>query len=169
LKIQTIHAFCEQLLRRFPVEAQVSPLFRVIDEAEAADIRRRARDRVALATDLPGLETAYLHMAGKLSQPDFEKMFALFEAQRAELTDYVARDGGATTLQARVAASVGLEEWIEPEDAERAIFASPDFDAAAWLDAAAACARGSEKGDQPLGLKLQAVAEAVLNGQAPVD
>ncbi|MFN4297148.1 MAG: double-strand break repair helicase AddA [Brevundimonas sp.] len=169
LKIQTIHAFCEQLLRRFPVEAEVSPLFRVIDEAEAADIRRRARDRVALADDIPGLATAYLHMAGKLSQPDFEAMFDRFEAKRAELTDYVAQDGGAATLQTRVAASVGLDAWIEPEAAERAAVTAPGFDAAAWLDAAAACSRGGEKGDQPMGLKLQAVAEAVLNGEAPVD
>ncbi|WP_373852928.1 UvrD-helicase domain-containing protein [Brevundimonas abyssalis] len=169
LKIQTIHAFCEQLLRRFPVEAEVSPLFRVIDEAEAADIRRRARDRVALADDIPGLATAYLHMAGKLSQPDFEAMFDRFEAKRAELTDYVAQDGGAATLQDRVAASVGLDAWIEPEAAERAAVTAPGFDAAAWLNAAAACARGGEKGDQPMGLKLQAVAEAVLNGDAPVD
>jgi len=29
LKIQTIHAFCEKLLRRFPLEAGVSPGFRV--------------------------------------------------------------------------------------------------------------------------------------------
>ena len=169
LKIQTIHAFCEQLLRRFPVEAEVSPLFRVIDEAEAADIRRRARDRVALADDIPGLASAYLHMAGKLSQPDFEAMFDRFEAKRAELTDYVAQDGGAATLQARVAASVGLDQWIEPEAAERAAVTAPEFDAAAWFNAAAACARGSEKGDQPMGQKLQAVAEAVLNGEAPVD
>jgi ATP-dependent helicase/nuclease subunit A len=28
LKIQTIHAFCEKLLRRFPLEAGVSPGFR---------------------------------------------------------------------------------------------------------------------------------------------
>jgi len=169
LKIQTIHAFSEQLLRRFPVEAEVSPLFRVIDEAEAADIRRRARDRVALADDIPGLATAYLHMAGKLSQPDFEAMFDRFEARRAELTAYVADGGGAATLQDRVAASVGLDHWTGPEEADRAAVTAPGFDAAAWLDAAAACARGGEKGDQPMGLKLQAVAEAVLEGDAPVE
>ncbi|MEM7497606.1 MAG: double-strand break repair helicase AddA, partial [Pseudomonadota bacterium] len=32
LRIQTIHAFCEQLLRRFPLEAGVSPRFRVADD-----------------------------------------------------------------------------------------------------------------------------------------
>ncbi|MBB5660750.1 double-strand break repair helicase AddA [Brevundimonas halotolerans] len=169
LKIQTIHAFCEQLLRRFPVEAEVSPLFRVIDEAEAADIRRRARDRVALADDIAGLAGAYLHMAGKLSQPDFEAMFDRFESKRAELTAYVAEDGGAATLQDRVAASVGLEGWTEPEAAEHAAVTAPDFDAAAWLDAAAIAAGCKQPTAQVLAQNLQAAAEAVLNGEAPVE
>ena len=34
LKIQTIHAFCERLLQRFPVEAGVVPGFTVMDEIE---------------------------------------------------------------------------------------------------------------------------------------
>ncbi len=32
LKIQTIHSFCSSLLRRFPLEAEVSPNFTEIDE-----------------------------------------------------------------------------------------------------------------------------------------
>src|SRR6478752_6304762 len=36
LKIQTIHAFCEKLLKRFPLEAGVSPSFTVMDDADQA-------------------------------------------------------------------------------------------------------------------------------------
>lgn len=32
LKVQTIHAFCERLLQRFPLEAQVAPHFTVLDD-----------------------------------------------------------------------------------------------------------------------------------------
>ena len=39
LRIQTIHAFCAQLLRRFPLEAHVSPDFREMEEREAAFLR----------------------------------------------------------------------------------------------------------------------------------
>ncbi|MGA2045279.1 MAG: UvrD-helicase domain-containing protein, partial [Roseiarcus sp.] len=35
LKIQTIHAFCERLLHRFPFEANVAAGFRVVEEREA--------------------------------------------------------------------------------------------------------------------------------------
>ena len=35
LKIQTIHAFCENLLRRFPLEANVSPGFAEMEDRDA--------------------------------------------------------------------------------------------------------------------------------------
>src|SRR6185369_6249429 len=47
LKIQTIHAFCEKLLRRFPLEAGVSPGFRVMDDAASAAVAAVARADVA--------------------------------------------------------------------------------------------------------------------------
>ena len=47
LKIQTIHAFCEALLRRFPLEAGVSPQFRVLDDREAKALRADVLDRFA--------------------------------------------------------------------------------------------------------------------------
>jgi ATP-dependent helicase/nuclease subunit A len=41
-KVQTIHAFAERLLQRFPLEAGVTPGFSILDEADAHDIRRQA-------------------------------------------------------------------------------------------------------------------------------
>ena len=50
LKIQTIHAFCEKLLRRFPIEAGVTPGFTVLENEAALALshgptRRRRRSR----------------------------------------------------------------------------------------------------------------------------
>ncbi|MCI4665326.1 MAG: double-strand break repair helicase AddA [Neomegalonema sp.] len=46
LKIQTIHAFCESLLSRFPLEAGVSPHFGVADDLTSAELINEARDQV---------------------------------------------------------------------------------------------------------------------------
>jgi ATP-dependent helicase/nuclease subunit A len=46
LKIQTIHAFCQYLLARFPLEARVPPSFRVLDDQTARELRDEARRRV---------------------------------------------------------------------------------------------------------------------------
>ena len=49
LKIQTIHAFCEALLRRFPVEAGVAPQFTVLEDRHARALREEVLDAIAEA------------------------------------------------------------------------------------------------------------------------
>ena len=51
LKIQTIHAFCESLLRRFPLEAGLSPNFDLLDDHAAALLRTAVLDDMALGDD----------------------------------------------------------------------------------------------------------------------
>ncbi len=46
LKIQTIHAFCQHVLMRFPLEAGVPAGFRVLDERSARDLLADARARM---------------------------------------------------------------------------------------------------------------------------
>ena len=47
LKIQTIHAFCSAVLRRFPLEAAVSPDFAEIEERSLQQLRIELLDRLA--------------------------------------------------------------------------------------------------------------------------
>ena len=42
LKVQTIHAFCERVLQRFPLEAGIAPHFSVLDAEEATALRRKS-------------------------------------------------------------------------------------------------------------------------------
>ena len=51
LKIQTIHSFCESVLHRFPLEAGIAPGFAVIEEIEAAELKRASIDHVAAHAD----------------------------------------------------------------------------------------------------------------------
>ncbi|MFA6139315.1 MAG: UvrD-helicase domain-containing protein, partial [Hyphomicrobium sp.] len=52
LKVQTIHSFCERLLQRFPLEANVAPGFTVLDDETAKALLREAIDATLLeATD----------------------------------------------------------------------------------------------------------------------
>src|SRR3546814_2508823 len=48
IKIQTIHAFCQALLARFPLEAGVAPNARVLDEHEAAELLETDRKSTRL-------------------------------------------------------------------------------------------------------------------------
>lgn len=62
LKVQTIHAFCAAILRRFPLEAGVPPGFAELDERSAANLRaeiveRMAEDRAPEIADLVTLHS----------------------------------------------------------------------------------------------------------------
>src|SRR6185437_7973552 len=46
MRIGTIHAFCQSLLRRFPLEAQLSPHFGLLADADAALALRAAQEDV---------------------------------------------------------------------------------------------------------------------------
>ncbi len=61
LRIQTIHAFCASLLRRFPLEAGVSPDFTEMDDRAGAMLRGQVAERLAL--EAPDLTDAFLAFA----------------------------------------------------------------------------------------------------------
>ena len=44
LKVQTIHAFAERLLQRFPLEASVPPGFNILDDDKTRELQRKAID-----------------------------------------------------------------------------------------------------------------------------
>lgn len=46
LKIQTIHSFCQSLLRKFPLESGVSPYFTVIDEQTEQELIEEAKQQL---------------------------------------------------------------------------------------------------------------------------
>jgi ATP-dependent helicase/nuclease subunit A len=99
LKIQTLHAFCEKLLRRFPMEAGVSPGFTVLEDQAAQRLSREARDdlaRAALADGDGPLGRAYRYFALALDFQAFEGFLGTLEAERLKITAYVeAAEAGA--------------------------------------------------------------------------
>ncbi len=46
VQLTTIHGFCQQLLQKFPMEAGVPPLFRVLEDSERETLQRTARMRL---------------------------------------------------------------------------------------------------------------------------
>ena len=56
LKIQTIHSFCAAILRRFPLEAGVSPQFQEMDDRSAKLLQAEVLDEMALGPDRAALD-----------------------------------------------------------------------------------------------------------------
>ena len=72
LKIQTIHSFCAGLLRRFPIEARVSPNFAELDDRSARMLREEIIDQIATGPDAGVLNAVAGHVPGT----DFEPLAA---------------------------------------------------------------------------------------------
>lgn len=56
LKIQTIHSFCASLLRRFPIEARVSPDFTEMDDRAATLLRQDILEEMAAGEDVEAVD-----------------------------------------------------------------------------------------------------------------
>ena len=64
LKIQTIHSFCASLLRRFPLEAGVNPLFEEMEQRSAQLLQAEIVDQMIDGDDRPAVDGFMLHFTG---------------------------------------------------------------------------------------------------------
>lgn len=158
LKIQTIHAFCEKLLRRFPLEAGVSPGFTVMDDQAGAAIARAARRSVAAWVDThdDAFSQAYARFSVALDFQSFEAMFAGFEARRGQIVAYVQRCGGLAEAIADAWTRCGFDAPTSAE--ELAAKATARLDLGAWRAAATVLFDGGGKQDAKYAEALAAVA-----------
>ncbi|MDH3742936.1 MAG: UvrD-helicase domain-containing protein, partial [Hyphomicrobiales bacterium] len=124
LKVQTIHAFCERLLQRFPVEAGMVPGFEVMDDQTARDVLGDARAQVlAEARTKPDGDTAQ-HLAtivGFTSADRFDDLLKGLLSHRHTLRPLFTT---ASSLQA------GLRQLSDLLDVD------PDLDADSIIESA---------------------------------
>jgi ATP-dependent helicase/nuclease subunit A len=156
LKIQTIHAFCEKLLRRFPLEAGVSPGFRVLEDAAAREISAKARDDVAHAAFEyadSAIGEAYAYFSVQLDYRAFDGMFATFEARRAAIEAYVDSHSGGYAPEVWTRCGFVDPTTVEAVEAE----AVADMDWGGWRVVAEALSLGTPATDQPIGAAMRAL------------
>jgi ATP-dependent helicase/nuclease subunit A len=113
LKIQTIHAFCEAVLHRFPLEANIPGHFAVLDDQKAAELLAEARRELMSAQAFeadPALADAVTRSLDIGGENGFDKLLAgLYERRR----DYLAFDaaaGRAGGAQTMIRAALGLSQ-----------------------------------------------------------
>jgi ATP-dependent helicase/nuclease subunit A len=101
MKIMTIHAFCQSLLRRFPIEAGIAPHFEVMDERSAAEVLGEAREAVLAAArrgDDPTLAQALGEITRYLGEESFSELLATLAVERSRLRRLLDDGGPAACL-----------------------------------------------------------------------
>lgn len=147
LRVQTIHAFCESLLKRFPLEAGLSPQFELLDEQDASDMQAGLITTMLGASVDDDVAHAMMRLTRALNENDLRALARMIIARRATLNGtYEAR---LTTL----AGHLGLRQPVGEAEQYQAAFCDAHKGAAAplagWLSDG-----GKQDKDKAAGLKI---------------
>lgn len=117
LKIQTIHAFCEALLHRFPLEANVAGHFDLLDDFGAEGLLAEAKRHVLTGPKRsPHLINAVEHVLSERGEAAFTELIAAIVDKRRELSGYLGSNPDSAQLHAKFVRAFGLEPEIERDD-----------------------------------------------------
>ncbi len=119
LKIQTIHAFCERLLGRFPLEAGVPPHFDILDERATDEYMAEAQHALLEEIgedDLAGHETpltlALSHVSRVAGEFGFETLFKAIVGERGRIHRFLERAGGLEAAIEQLRVALGVKEGV---------------------------------------------------------
>ncbi|MDD9977411.1 MAG: double-strand break repair helicase AddA, partial [Boseongicola sp.] len=147
MKIQTVHAFCESLLGRFPLEAGLAPHFQVMDEREANEIQHEAQARVlprARYSDGSPLASALAEVTSFIHESEFLDLLKDMFSERGRLARLMARYGGLDSLTKIVFEKLGVHPEQTEDTIRDAASVESEFDRTALQAAAAAMLQGSK-------------------------
>ncbi len=99
MRIVTIHAFCQSVLQRFPLEAGLAPHFSVLDEGAARELMREARDALlGQEGPAPALGDPVAGIAVHAGEDQFAELMGALARERGRLSAALERHGGVEGL-----------------------------------------------------------------------
>ena len=146
MRIQTIHAFCQSLLARFPLEAAVPPHFEVIDERTADELMAMVKEEVIsrIEPEADGnLADALATVTRHIHELHFPELMAELARERGRLARLTRRVGGREALIESVWNRLELPPGTTPDGILADAAEDHAFDRDGLADAADALAGGS--------------------------
>ena len=147
LKVQTIHAFCTQLLHQFPFEANVAARFDVLDETEQTQLL----ERLTLDLLLEAARTPQSRIGGALeaaitaaSDQSFRDAIRAAITAREALTRWVVDSGGVEAAIAAMSRQLALKAGETRDSIEDEFFTQSPVTSAEWPAVAAALEQGGK-------------------------
>ena len=148
IAIQTIHAFCQSLLKRFPLEAGVAPNADVLDETQAEQLVIRARDQQlrAIADGLadPELVAALSLVGERVSDSEYIDLMHALLAERGRVKRIAATPDGFAGVEQAIRDQLGVAADSDRASLIQTACNDTGFDLDGLGRAAAALARGSK-------------------------
>jgi ATP-dependent helicase/nuclease subunit A len=169
LKVQTIHAFCAQLLHQFPFEANVTARFTVLDETAQVQLL----EQLTLAVLLEGAAAPEGPLGRALgtamtagADQTFRDLVREAIGRRDEIVAWLMRTGGVDEAIAALSGTLGIAPRDTIDSVEAEFFAGSLIAPSEWGAIAAALGQGS-KSDCEQGRRFATL--AALSGAERVE
>jgi len=155
VRIMTLHSLCQSLLKRFSLEAKVSPYFRLMDEAQISILLTQAKHDLLTTPRLPkeiiDLQPSLRRIAEQLSEDRLDKLMEEIINHRQQLERWFAQSD--LNVRQRVTETLGVDRAITQEQLY-ADFARDLLPRLPQLQEAARILSTSSSKDQRLGNRL---------------
>ncbi|MGN6571964.1 MAG: double-strand break repair helicase AddA [Pseudolabrys sp.] len=135
LKVQTIHAFCTQLLHLFPFEANVPARFEVLDDAtEHQLLHKLTMDVLLEASNAPATPLGRALAQAVLAAADqtFQDMVRNVIRERDALVRWIETAGGLDNAKAQLSQSLGISADDTIDSVHAALFAEAHVIETEW-------------------------------------
>ena len=81
LKIKTIHGFCEEILRRFPLEAGISPSWKLVSDADQRRLLHDTFEKLVNSGANQTVNDAFSYIVGRLSEHSLDDLLNTLTGQ----------------------------------------------------------------------------------------
>ncbi len=115
MRIGTIHAFCQSLLRRFPLEASLTPHFRLVEDRDADSLLHESQEDVLNEAVTGPAQQALQTLVGLVKADDFAALVRALLAAHNKLNTALHATGSVAALQATQYRVLGLEQGVTEE------------------------------------------------------
>ncbi len=159
LKIQTIHSFCESVLKRFPLEADVSPGFVVMEERDAEVVFQNIVSTLVVEA-WQGDEQRrddFLKLTQKIDESTLRKDIFVLISKVQDIRKAIEEAGGNAAYWHQMANYLGVDAKISPLVLKQRFFRSLNRQ---WLEGAYSAFVSGKKRDQERALKLRALLDS---------
>ena len=121
LQIMTIHSFCQSVLGRFPLEADLPPNFTLLDDAMAANIMRQAQSHVLDLAQEDGsagspISDALHVLASNMDEDRFTRLIGDICKERSQLYKLFDRYKSAVGVYAAICEYYDIAQGVDPSD-----------------------------------------------------
>lgn len=156
LQIMTIHAFCQSLLGRFPLESQLGPGFEVMEDSDSKKLLQIARAHVLReAGHTSNIQDALGRLAAQLNDTQLDQLLTATTSEREQFQRFLGRYPSRKDLEKTLYNQYGINTKNTPDDIITKAVLLDDFQKNALRIALKHLQESSSTTDQKRGIAIQ--------------